>query len=193
IENAMKYAQAQDSATVDYLTGLPNASSLFLHLDREIARCERTNTGLAVIVCDLNGFKAINDRCGHLEGNRVLRVFAQKIKETCREYDYVARMGGDEFVLVIPGLTQEAALEKAARLNDCAAAAGRLVSAGDSGEELSLGIGAAFFGEDGKEAEQLLAAADRRMYLGKGIHHSTGAGAPIPQPGVHAVPSAAVN
>ncbi len=124
IENAMKYQQVQDSAETDYLTGLPDARSLFIHLDREIVRCERTATGLAVLVCDLNGFKAINDRFGHLEGNRALRLFAQKIKETCREYDYVARMGGDEFVLVVPGLTPDAALEKAARLNECAAATG---------------------------------------------------------------------
>jgi diguanylate cyclase (GGDEF)-like protein len=104
---------------------------------------------------------------GHLEGNRALRLFAQKIKETCREYDYVARMGGDEFVLVIPGLTPDAALEKAARLNDCAMAVERHLN---ETALLSLAVGAAFYGEDGTEAEQLLAIADRRMYLGKGIH-----------------------
>jgi diguanylate cyclase (GGDEF)-like protein/putative nucleotidyltransferase with HDIG domain len=170
IENAMKYQQAQDSAETDYLTGLPNARSLFIHLDREIMRCQRTNTGLAVLVCDLNGFKTINDRFGHLEGNRALRLFAQKIKETCREYDYVARMGGDEFVLVIPGLTSEAALEKAARLNECAVLVGRQLSR-ENPPALSLAVGVASYGTDGAEAEQLLAAADRRMYLGKGVHH----------------------
>jgi diguanylate cyclase (GGDEF)-like protein/putative nucleotidyltransferase with HDIG domain len=171
IENAMKYQQAQDSVATDYLTGLPNARSLFIHLDREIVRCQRTTTGLAVLVCDLNRFKAINDRFGHLEGNRALRLLAQKIKETCREYDYVARMGGDEFVLVVPGLTPDAALEKAARLNECAIAVGRQLNAT---AVLSLAVGAAFYGDDGTEAEQLLAMADRRMYLGKGIHDRAG-------------------
>ena len=77
IENAVKFDQAESSATTDYLTGLPNARSLFLQLDRELARCKRDTTTLAVMVCDLDGFKQINDRFGHLDGNRVLGLFAQ--------------------------------------------------------------------------------------------------------------------
>ncbi|HMK30224.1 MAG TPA: HD domain-containing phosphohydrolase, partial [Terriglobales bacterium] len=104
VENALKYQQAESSATTDYLTGLPNARSLFLHLDQEIARCKRTATDLAVMICDLDGFKQINDSFGHLEGNKVLRSFGHAIRSVCREYDYVARMGGDEFVIIAPGL-----------------------------------------------------------------------------------------
>ncbi|MGA9553428.1 MAG: HD domain-containing phosphohydrolase, partial [Candidatus Sulfotelmatobacter sp.] len=81
IENALKYQQAENSATTDYLTGLPNARSLFLQLDRELARCKRDNASLTLMVCDMNGFKKINDRFGHLEGNRVLRLFAQALKD----------------------------------------------------------------------------------------------------------------
>ncbi len=113
IENAMKYEQAESSAVTDYLTGLPNARSLFLQLDRELARCKRDSKTLTVMVADMDGFKQINDRFGHLEGNRVLRLFAHALKETSREYDYVARMGGDEFVVIAPGLTAEAAARKA--------------------------------------------------------------------------------
>src|SRR5262249_58570861 len=71
IENALKYQQAENSATTDFLTDLPNARSLFLELDRELARCKRKGTSLTVMVCDMDGFKQINDRFGHLEGNRV--------------------------------------------------------------------------------------------------------------------------
>ncbi|MGZ4824170.1 MAG: bifunctional diguanylate cyclase/phosphohydrolase [Terriglobales bacterium] len=168
VENAMKFQQAQSSATTDYLTGLPNARSLFMHLDRELARCKRTNTGIGIMVCDLNGFKAINDRFGHLEGNKVLRQFAQGLQAACREYDYVARMGGDEFVIVAPGLEPEAALDKALRMNDIAKAAGSQVAAD---AVLSVSVGSAFFLKDGMDAEQLLAEADRRMYSVKQVHH----------------------
>src|SRR3989475_5789981 len=164
VENALKYEQAESSATTDYLTGLPNARSLFLQLDRELARCKRDNSSLTVMVCDMDGFKVINDGLGHLEGNRVLRLFAQALKQSCREYDYVARMGGDEFVLVAPGLPEEAATKKAENLRELAKQAGREVCREDI---LSLSVGQALYPEDGQDAEELLAEADRRMYIEK--------------------------
>jgi diguanylate cyclase (GGDEF)-like protein/putative nucleotidyltransferase with HDIG domain len=164
IENALKYQQAENSATTDYLTGLPNARSLFLQLDRELARCKRDNSTLTVMVGDMDGFKQINDRFGHLEGNRVLRLFAQALKETCREYDYVARMGGDEFVIIAPGLPAEVLAKKAYQLQELAKQAGFEVC----GEQiLSLSLGQAMYPDDGKDAEELLAEADRRMYVEK--------------------------
>ena len=164
IENARKYEQAENSAVTDYLTGLPNARSLFLQLDRELARCKRDNKSLTVMVSDMDGFKQINDRFGHLEGNRVLRLFALSLKETSREYDYVARMGGDEFVVIAPGLTAEAATRKAEQMRDLAQRAGREVCNEDI---LSLSVGKAVYPEDGLEAEKLLSEADKRMYLQK--------------------------
>jgi diguanylate cyclase (GGDEF)-like protein/putative nucleotidyltransferase with HDIG domain len=164
IENAMKYEQAESSAVTDYLTGLPNARSLFLQLDRELARCKRDNKTLTVMVADLDRFKQINDRFGHLEGNRVLRLFAHSLKETSREYDYVARMGGDEFVVIAPGLTAEATARKAEQMRDLAQQAGKDVCNEDI---LSLSVGNAVFPEDGTDAEKILSEADKRMYLQK--------------------------
>jgi len=164
IENALKFQQAESSATTDYLTGLPNARSLFLQLDRELARCKRDKLSLTLMVCDLDGFKKINDRFGHLEGNRVLRLFAQALKESCREYDYVARMGGDEFVVIAPGLQADAAIKKIEQLRPLARQAGFEVC----GEQfLSLSVGLAVSPDDGNDAEQLLTEADRRMYVEK--------------------------
>jgi len=169
VENALKYQQAEDSATTDYLTGLPNARSLFVHLSRELARCRRTGTALAVMVCDLDNFKQINDHYGHLEGDNLLKDFAGHLKESCRGYDYVARMGGDEFVIVAPGMSPEAASEKSSRLNQLAIEAGRKIS----GRNLvALSVGTAFCPQDSFDVERLLAEADRRMYSMKQVHHS---------------------
>ncbi len=168
IENAVKYQQAESSATLDYLTQLPNARSLFLHLDHEVSRCKRTDSSVAVMVCDLDGFKQINDRFGHLEGNRLLHLFAQRLKETCREYDYVARMGGDEFVIVAPGLKPDNALQKVEVAIEIATRSGREVCGEDV---ISLSAGLAVYPDDGEDPEELLAEADRRMYVMKQQHH----------------------
>lgn len=164
VENALAFQQAESSATTDYLTELPNARSLFVHLDRELARCKRLKTSLTVMVCDLDGFKQINDRFGHLEGNRILRHFSKSLQGSCRDYDYVARMGGDEFVLVAPGLNSSAAQIRGICLNELAKMAGREVCGEDL---LSLSVGCAFYPDDGSDAEKLLAEADRRMYIQK--------------------------
>jgi len=169
VENALKYQQAESSATTDYLTGLPNARSLFVHLAQEVARCRRMKTSLAVLVCDIDGFKAINDSFGHLEGDKLLREFTTRLKDVCRGYDYVARMGGDEFVITAPGLTTEAATEKAERLNQAAIDSGRHVCGRDV---ITLSVGMASCPDDGFDVERLLAEADRRMYSMKQLHHA---------------------
>jgi diguanylate cyclase (GGDEF)-like protein len=169
VENALKYQQAESSATTDYLTGLPNARSLFVHLAQEVARCRRMKTSLAVLVCDIDGFKAINDSFGHLEGDKLLREFTTRLKDVCRGYDYVARMGGDEFVITAPGLTPEAATEKAERLNQAAIESGRHVCGRDV---ITLSVGMASCPDDGFDVERLLAEADRRMYSMKQRHHA---------------------
>jgi diguanylate cyclase (GGDEF)-like protein/putative nucleotidyltransferase with HDIG domain len=169
VENALKYQQAESSATTDYLTGLPNARSLFVHLAQEVGRCRRMKTSLAVLVCDIDGFKQINDSFGHLEGDKLLREFTTRLKEVCRGYDYVARMGGDEFVITAPGLMPEAAKEKADRLNQAAIESGRHVC---GRQVITLSVGMAFCPDDGFDVERLLAEADRRMYSMKQIHHA---------------------
>jgi diguanylate cyclase (GGDEF)-like protein/putative nucleotidyltransferase with HDIG domain len=174
VENALAFREAENCATTDYLTELPNARSLFLHLDRELARCKRMDCTLAVMVCDLDGFKRINDCFGHIEGNRLLKQFAKVLQGSCREYDYIARMGGDEFVIVAPGLSRAAADARGACLSDLTRMAGREISGEDW---LSLSMGCAIYPEDGSDAEKLLAEADRRMYLQKQEHRRQRSGA----------------
>jgi diguanylate cyclase (GGDEF)-like protein/putative nucleotidyltransferase with HDIG domain len=161
IENALVFRRLEDSAATDYLSGLPNARSLFLRLDSELARCRRSEEPLCVVVCDLDGFKQVNDHLGHLEGNRLLKLVAETLQNQCREYDYVARMGGDEFVLLLPGSGGNAIQ---ARLDELRRIA---IETAIPSHSVAMSVGEACYPEDGSDAEELLAAADRRMYSAK--------------------------
>jgi diguanylate cyclase (GGDEF)-like protein len=161
IENALIFQRLEDSATTDYLSGLPNARSLFLRLDEELSRCRRNGEPLCVAVCDLDGFKQVNDHLGHLEGNRLLKLVAETLRNQCREYDYVARMGGDEFVLLLPGGRGYSIEERLDEMRRIA------IETAIPAHSVSMSVGAASYPEDGSDAEELLAVADKRMYSAK--------------------------
>jgi diguanylate cyclase (GGDEF)-like protein len=164
IENALNHRLLETSISTDYLTNLPNARSLFLTLDHEVSRAQRDHAPLAVVVCDLDGFKQVNDRFGHLTGNKVLRVVANGLREQCARNDYVARMGGDEFVMLIPGGESDALQGKIDGMRAVVKSAGGITPEPCN---LSLSVGVATYPEDGADAEELLAEADRRMYKSK--------------------------
>ena len=178
LTNSRKLTEAQDNAVTDYLTGLPNSRSLFLHLDAEMARCRRRDACLGVFVCDLDGFKRINDEHGHLEGNRVLKAVAKALKECCRSYDYVSRMGGDEFVVLVPDAENAVLEESLERFRTAVEIAGMNLSF--SG--LSLSVGAVTFWPSAEDvdADTLLAEADRRMYSNKRRNKALTSEAPKP-------------
>lgn len=161
IENGLKFKVAENSSTTDYLTSLPNAQSLFRHLERELALSRCLETQLAVVVCDLDGFKQVNDRFGHLTGNDVLRALGEGLRDCCRDYDYVARMGGDEFALVFYGMTKANVQGRLEQLRDMVITIGQGIC---HQAVLDASFGVAFFPSDGQNAEELLAAADRNMY-----------------------------
>jgi len=179
IQNAAKYQDAADWARVDYLTGLPNARSLFQHLDAEISRCARESTRLGVIFCDLDGFKQVNDRHGHIAGNQLLQSFAVRLRGACRLYDYVCRMGGDEFVVIAPGLRRSDVPKMSARLAAAAACCAKDIC---PGTEVTVSFGIALYPEDSCSAAQLLVEADKRMYAMKKEHHLSGPLLALPSP-----------
>jgi diguanylate cyclase (GGDEF)-like protein len=168
LEGALRYQDVENLAGTDHLTGVANGRSLSLHLERELSRAEREKANIGVMVCDLNGFKQVNDRFGHLKGNEVLQHVARGLKEICRGSDYLARLGGDEFVVVVPGLKDDLG-SYVARLEAVTVQAGWAVC----GEQcLSLSVGIAIYPVDGADPKSLLAEADRRMYQAKEQHKS---------------------
>ena len=124
---------------------------------------------LAVLMCDLNGFKKVNDKFGHLTGNKLLQEVASKFRASCREYDQVGRLGGDEFVFVLPDMTKDLVTEIDKRLTRAVREASRSVC----GEAIvSVSVGSAFYPADGLSVEDLLSEADRSMYEVKEKHYS---------------------
>jgi diguanylate cyclase (GGDEF)-like protein len=120
----------------------------------------------------MDGFKKINDRFGHAAGDRLLERAAEVLTSTCRKGDYVARMGGDEFVLLLPGAGLEALAERAKQLNGLICTLGRQLCGVDT---LGLSVGASFYPADGHTGEELLGIADARMYEMKRDHHTQSA------------------
>ena len=170
VENALQFEQAQSTASTDYLTGLPNARSICLHLEKELSRVRRARNPLAVLLCDLNGFKKVNDTFGHLTGNRLLQEIASRFKTSCREYDQVGRLGGDEFVFVLPEMTKENVSELLKRLTRAVEEASRSAC---PEMMVSVSVGSSFYPADGASGEELLSEADRSMYEVKEKHYST--------------------
>lgn len=164
IENALRFQQSEASTTNDPLTGLPNARSLFVQLDSELSRSRRTNQPVAVVTLDLDNFKHVNQRHGQIEGNRLLKGVANALKSICREYDVVARMGGDEFVMVLSGPRPG---EMDSKLEQIRTVVGQACRDVIMGEPLRVSIGTAHYPADGSDAEALLAEADKRMYAEK--------------------------
>jgi len=169
VENALQYERAQSTASTDFLTGLPNARSICQHLEKELSRVRRAKTPLAVLLCDLNSFKKVNDTFGHLTGNRLLQEIATRFKSSCREYDQVGRLGGDEFVFVLPEVTRDNVAEMQKRLSRAVEEASRSAC---PEMIVSVSVGCSFYPEDGASGEDLLSEADRNMYAFKEKHYS---------------------
>ena len=148
-------------ATHDALTGLPNRSLLSDRLQMAIAQAKRTGRGFSVLALDLDRFKKVNDALGHVVGDTLLRVAGERLRETLRNVDTLSRVGGDEFVAVLPGAVTEAEIQTVAR---------RMISNMQvpfeiQGHTLYVGasIGAATYPDHGDDDVKLLSHADTAM------------------------------
>lgn len=164
IENSLRFRRAENMAEKDDLTGLSNAGSLFRALEQELRDAPAAGRSIAVIVLDLDGFKQANDFHGHLAGNRVLQEVANGLVATCRSIDHVARMGGDEFALVLVNADADNVSGVIRRIGELGPEVGIKVC----GEALiNISCGVALYPQDGSDAEGLLEKADQLMYESK--------------------------
>lgn len=157
--------ELEHRASHDPLTGLPNRHHLQCELQYAIARAAQTGDGLAVLYLDLDGFKEVNDRGGHDAGDRLLREVAQRLQQGLRKGDLVARVGGDEFVALLPGCPDANAAQAVAdSLRACLSPPYTLP---DGSFRLDASVGIACYPADGNDPDTLLAQADRAMYVAK--------------------------
>jgi diguanylate cyclase (GGDEF)-like protein len=150
----------------DPATGLYNRRALFERLAEETARASRHGEGFAVVMLDIDRFKAVNDRYGHVIGDAAIFAIAAHLGDYVRGSDLVARYGGEEFVLLLPQTGRTGAAAIAERIRNAIAAEPIPVD-GEASVYLTVSAGIAAYPEDGAEGEALLAAADKALYTAK--------------------------
>ncbi len=159
-------------AQYDSLTKLGNRTRLNNEIDMAIRKYKRNSLWFAVLFCDLDNFKQINDGLGHEIGDRLLRVVAQRLKKSLRKEDVVTRLGGDEFVLVLQDVVNyEFAAFVATKIINAVA---KPISLSDNRIHVGISIGIAVYPTDGEDAKTLLRNADSALYeakaKGRGIY-----------------------
>ena len=178
LENARLHRVVERQALVDGLTGLANRRQAEDALASEVARAVRFDSPLAVVLADLDDFKALNDRYGHPAGDAVLRAFAGILEETLRESDLAGRWGGEEFLLLLPGTDAAGAALLAERVRETLA--GRAILSPDgSAMRVTSSFGVAAHAAGLTEIE-LVAAADVALYGAKRLGKDRVEGAPEP-------------
>ena len=172
IENAVNRARLVRSGLTDFLTGWHNRRYLHARLKEELARAQRQGSGLTCLLIDLDHFKQINDQHGHLVGDMALREAAQRVDAHIRDSDAAARFGGDEFVVLAPGISPEQAAALAQRIRGAVADTALEIPGGTKlSLTVSIGVAGIVLERNDSDlkaiAERLLAEADAALYRAK--------------------------
>jgi len=158
-------AELHEQSIRDSLTGLYNRYYLEDFLSRELIGARRAGRSVSVIMVDIDHFKAVNDRHGHLAGDEVLRAFGDLIRQYVRGDDMCCRFGGEEFLLILPGCSQDVAAQRAEGLRRALAAT--RVTYGGVSIAVTASFGVATFPRDGVTIDQLISVADGALYAAK--------------------------
>ncbi|HEX8398461.1 MAG TPA: diguanylate cyclase [Pyrinomonadaceae bacterium] len=169
IWRTIQHAETESRALTDPMTGLPNARCLQLHFEKETARSRRDNRPFQVVMLDLDEFKAVNDTFGHKAGDMMLKEISKVMRAQLREYDFLARYAGDEFVAVVPE-TPGFPIEELCRRIEQAVLDFSLPVGNKGSARVGISIGAACYPRDGETLDQVLIAADHNMYATKAAH-----------------------
>jgi diguanylate cyclase (GGDEF)-like protein len=162
IENARRFREARQLADLDALTGLHNRRYFHETLAREVARAHRYNRRLGLIVFDLDDFKDVNDRIGHLAGDAVLAELSERVRDVVRSADIACRVGGDEFAVILPESSLEDGDQLYRRIQNAVAAR----PVGSSGNKIYLSAGVAELRPD-DDAVSFFQRADEALYRAK--------------------------
>ncbi len=157
--------QLREQAVRDPLTGLYNRRYLDEALGREMLRAARYGHPIGIVMCDIDHFKAVNDKYGHAVGDEVLRVSAELLGANARGSDIVCRFGGEEFLLLLPDAALDVTHKRAERLR--AELAAKRITLGSAVVQVTASFGVAALPEHGTTSDQLILAADKAMYKAK--------------------------
>lgn len=163
---ALQHAASESRALTDPMTNLPNARSLQMQFEKESARAERSGSSFHVLMLDLDGFKAVNDTFGHKVGDGLLKGLAGVMSGQLRDYDFLARYAGDEFVIIVPETDTEEIQELCQRMEKAVSDFALPVEE-DQLARVGISIGAACYPSHGDSLDQVLIYADKAMYAVK--------------------------
>ncbi len=166
IGKSLQHDEAKTYAMTDPMTGLPNARSLQLQFDKEVARANRGETSFQLLMLDLDGFKAVNDTFGHKVGDELLRGVSKVILAQLRDYDFLARYGGDEFVALVPETETADVVDLCSRIEKAVSSFALKVDDGGVAR-VGVSLGASGYPKNGETFDQMVIAADKIMYRRK--------------------------
>ncbi len=163
---SLQHAESETRALTDPMTSLPNARSLQMQFEKEAGRAGRSGGTFQLLMLDLDGFKAINDTFGHKVGDALLKEVSKVMRGQLRDYDFLARYAGDEFVAIVPDTDNEGIQELCERMAKAVSDFALPVSKTEFAR-VGVSLGAACFPNQGETLDQIVIAADKGMYAAK--------------------------